>query len=232
MLALPAVGCPAMLGPGARRATRSASCGRCAQTGTTSQLTKRVGTRAAPVPVLLGCAYSPQRPPGHGLAGHWGGGPTAGSLRFSSCTTPVVAKQRLGLPGAGSRQCAPQSGGAEGGACTHAHQALTRRVCLSAATAGRVASYATRHHPRPTEGTLTAGQGKHCARSRQAQPRLCRPNASPLEVNTPLNQKNTATRASRPALVSALRRKADGLDDGPPTFGVGLQHCCQFSRRR
>jgi hypothetical protein len=56
-------GFPAVLGLGARRATRFARCARYARTGAPSQFTKRAA-RAAPRPALLGAAHGPPRRPG------------------------------------------------------------------------------------------------------------------------------------------------------------------------
>ena len=129
-----AVGCadfPAMLAPMARRRTRYAPCGRCAQTAATSLMLKRAA-RAATGTALLGTSEAHRNLPGPGFA--------AALVVFAAKTNPGGSRRAVSgrgdfcgdeerSPGVGARSVLPH---------------LTCRIRLNAAPTGRVVSYAAR----------------------------------------------------------------------------------------
>ena len=146
--------CPAVLGLAARRATHCAPCGRSVQTSATSQFTKRA-SRAAARPALLGSAQArPDRGPS-AMASDGGG--------YPSSRTSVVAV-RDGHSGAGSLWGGEKRRPMVGARSALRH--LTRRACLSAAPAGRVASCATR-----PSGEHRSGVGRSTDRPSVSLPR-------------------------------------------------------------
>jgi len=139
----PALGCgspslregyPALLDRMARRETRCATCGRSAQTVPASQITKRA--LRARGHALCAARRRISRADAH---------PTTAlpvSPRFWSPNTTSVSA-RWAVPGRGDFWGAEHRSSALG-ARTRALRDLTRRDCLSGATAGRAASFAAR----------------------------------------------------------------------------------------
>ncbi len=169
----PLRGSAAVLALGSHRVTRFTHFVRCARTDAVSMSTKRMSTCADPKTALLAVAYAAPHRPAPSLARDersWGRGerqaagvepaPLPARQRRASAHEPGAMPGLCAIPtknlrclrkavGGGAVACL--CGGEERkhsvGACTHAHQPLTHRVCSNAANAVSVVSYAVRPNP-------------------------------------------------------------------------------------
>ena len=183
--------CAAVLASGSRRRTRFVRCALYAQTTATSQITKRAA-RADPEAALLA---APQ------IA------PTAHHLpRGTGCGVRPKHHERLSKGASG--QAAVRLWGAEQrrarGLARSASCQLTRRICLNAAHAVRVVSYATGPRDRAAQGSRrisTTAPAKRCSLPGRAF-------AAPLGVCAAALQEPPLRNGRRPAPPRSLSRRA------------------------